>query len=504
VRRFWRAPRMAQAEGLKAVQMFEAIERGEIKALWVMATNPATSLPRAGAMRAALKKLELFVVSDNVLANDTLDTAPHVLLPAAAWGEKDGTVTNSERRISRQRTFLPLPGEAKPDWRIVADVGRRMGFVEAFSYRSAADVFREHAALSTFENDDTRAFDIGGLAAISDQDYDALEPVQWPVGSGDASRLLADGKFYTGDRKARLIAPERPLLAQPTDENFPLRLNTGRLRDQWHSMTRSGLSPMLGAHRPEPFVEVHPADAAAHGLSHNGFAEVRTAHGRCILKVVVTAAQQRGSIFAPIHWSGLNASSARIGDLVGAATDPLSGQPEAKATPAAVAPVEFAWRGFAMSRRPLLLPAGTWWGRIAMPGASSCTFATNEGPMVWHDLAPQLFPDAVLTEYIDRQRGIYRAAAFVEERLEGAFFAGPADAPPQWSDLRTMAGGPGIANGGSVVCACFGVGTDTIRDALLSRKATSAEEIGIALRAGTKCGSCLPELRSMVDESHVR
>ena len=172
---------MAEREGLKAVQMFEAIERGEIKALWVMATNPATSLPRAAAMRAALKKLELFVVSDNVLSNDTIDAGPHVLLPAAAWGEKDGTVTNSERRISRQRKFLPLPGEARPDWRIVADVAQRMGFAEAFAYRTVADVFREHAALSAFENDGARAFDIGALAAISDRDYEALEPVQWPV-----------------------------------------------------------------------------------------------------------------------------------------------------------------------------------------------------------------------------------------------------------------------------------------------------------------------------------
>ena len=119
VRRFWNAPRMAEREGLKAVQMFEAIEQGKIKALWVMATNPAVSLPRAGAMRDALRKLELFVVSENVLSNDTVNAGAHILLPAAAWGEKDGTVTNSERRISRQRAFLPLPGEAKPDWWIV-------------------------------------------------------------------------------------------------------------------------------------------------------------------------------------------------------------------------------------------------------------------------------------------------------------------------------------------------------------------------------------------------
>ena len=147
VRRFWKAPRIATHEGLKAVQMFEAIARGEIKALWVIGTNPAVSLPDADAARAALKKLELFVVSENVRSNDTVNAGAHVLLPAQAWGEKSGTVTNSERRISRQRAFLDPPGEARPDWWIVSEVAKRLGFGAAFDFNSVADVFREHAAL---------------------------------------------------------------------------------------------------------------------------------------------------------------------------------------------------------------------------------------------------------------------------------------------------------------------------------------------------------------------
>ncbi len=507
VRRFWNAPRMAEREGLKAVQMFEAIERGEIKALWVMATNPAMSLPRAGAVREALKKLELFVVSENMLTNDTVSATPHVLLPAAAWGEKDGTVTNSERRISRQRAFLPLPGDAQPDWWIVSEVARHLGLGGAFAYRGAADVFREHAALSAFENNGARAFDLGGLATISDEDYDALEPMQWPArkDAADSARLFADGSFSTPDRKARFVAPEPPALREKTSAEYPLRLNTGRLRDQWHSMTRSGQSPKLGAHKPEPFLEIHPLDAKAHGLSNNGFARVRSQHGACTLKVVTSASQQRGSIFAPIHWSDTNASSARVGDLVSPQTDPFSGQPEAKATPAAVAPVTFAYRGFALAREPLRLPDGTWWARVALPGADGILFATNDAPMAWHERAPDLFPQAVLTEYVDRRMGIYRAAAFVDGRLEGALFIGPAEAPPQWGDLRQMVGGPGIAESGTVICACFGVGLAAIHEALAARKATNLAEIGQALRAGTKCGTCLPELRSIVDhERHAR
>ena len=252
VGRFWRASNMARREGLKAVQMFDAIDRGEIKALWVMATNPAVSLPRAGRVREALGKLDLLVISDNVASNDTIAANAHILLPAAAWGEKDGTVTNSERRISRQRPFLAMPGEARPDWWIVTQVARRMGHAEAFDFNSPADIFREHAELSAFENDGARDFDIGGLAPLDDGEFNALDPVQWPARIGTAkadTRFFADGKFYTPDGKAKVIAPEPPRPRADLSRDFPLRLNTGRIRDQWHTMTRTGLSPRLGAHQ---------------------------------------------------------------------------------------------------------------------------------------------------------------------------------------------------------------------------------------------------------------
>ena len=194
------APRMATHEGHKTVAMFDAIARGEIKALWVMATNPAVSLPRAGAVREALKTLELFVVSENVRSNDTVNAGAHVLLPAAAWAEKEGTVTNSERRISRQRPFLPLPGEAKPDWWIVSEVARRMGFEQAFNFSSAADIFREHAALSGFENGGARDFDLGALAQIGDDAYNGLDPLIWPVRdeAAEGTRFFARRAWQTG------------------------------------------------------------------------------------------------------------------------------------------------------------------------------------------------------------------------------------------------------------------------------------------------------------------
>jgi assimilatory nitrate reductase catalytic subunit len=525
VRRFWQAPHMATREGLKAVQMFEAIEAGRIKALWVMATNPAVSLPRAGAMRDALARLDLFVVSENLRSNDTVEAGAHVLLPAAAWGEKDGTVTNSERRISRQRAFLPLPGEARPDWRIVAEVARRMGFGAAFAYRSVADVFREHAALSGFENKGRRDFDLGGLADISDAEFDALEPTQWPVRAETRRRqrrFFADGGFFTPDRKARFVAPEPPALHQPTCDAFPFRLNTGRIRDQWHTMTRSGMSPRLALHSPEPFVEIDPADARACGLVDGGFARVTTQHGEAVLKVVVGEGQQAGSLFAPIHWSAATASSARIGDLVAPATDPHSGQPEAKATPAAVAPVAFASRGFALTRREIALPAATWWARVAVPGGIGYLLAANEAVVAWREAARALLGQGVepveFAEYIDIPRGLYRVAAFAQGRLDGCLFVGPAEAAPQWDAVKAMfasdavaparrlmvlAGksADGVPDAGPVVCSCFGVGLNVICGTLRSGAAANVEEIGKALRAGTNCGSCLPELKRIVQRS---
>jgi assimilatory nitrate reductase catalytic subunit len=524
VGRFWNAASMAQREGLKAVQMFDAIERGEIKALWVMATNPAVSLPRAGAVRDAIAKLDLLVISENVASNDTVNANAHILLPAAAWGEKDGTVTNSERRISRQRSFLSLPGEAKPDWWIVTQVAQRLGFADAFKFTSAADVFREHAALSAFENNGTRDFDIGALAAIGDAEFNALDPVQWPARAGapkQDTRFFADGKFFTPDGKAKMIAPEMPRPQAPVSQDYPFRLNTGRVRDQWHTMTRSGLSPRLGMHLPEPFVEVHSDDAAAQGLMHGGFARVSSPYGACVLKVVVSEGQQRGSLFAPIHWSDETASSARVGALVAPANDPFSGQPEAKASPAAVAPVAFQSRGFVLSRVRVTLPKDTWWARAAVAGGEGLLLASNDAPSLWRERAAALFgPQAEIAEYVDEPRGSYRMAAFAEGRLIGCLFVGPASAAPQWDAVKVLfeaenmgeaqrravlsgKSTDGLMDPGPVICACFGVGLNVIRAAIADGVAANVEEIGKALRAGTNCGSCLPELKRIVSDGRV-
>jgi assimilatory nitrate reductase catalytic subunit len=516
VRRFWKAPRIATHEGLKAVQMFEAIARGEIKALWVMGTNPAVSLPDADVVRAALRKLELFVVSENVRSNDTVNAGVHVLLPAQAWGEKSGTVTNSERRISRQRAFIDAPGEAKPDWWIVGEVARRLGFAAAFDFKSAADVFREHAALSAFENSGGRDFDIGALQSLSDEAFDTMAPVLWPLRLGDLQpqqRFFADGEFFTNDRKARFVAPEIPALRTETTAGRPLRLNTGRIRDQWHTMTRSGMSPRLGQHLPEPFVEVHPDDAIRYGVADGGFARVVTDYGQCILKVVVSERQQRGMLFAPIHWSEETASSARVGALVAPFTDPFSGQPENKATPASIVPHEYVFRGFALSRKPLALPPHVWWSRVAVSGGHGYLFADNADLARWQTWLRSV-AGTDLAEYKDFGGGIYRAAAFHDGGIDTCFFVGPAGDAGDWNVVKSLfAAGSlsedqrrmllsgksvdGLASAGPIVCACFGVGRNTIIGAI-GAGARTAAEIGAQLKAGTNCGSCIPELKRLI------
>jgi assimilatory nitrate reductase catalytic subunit len=521
VRRFWKAPRIATHEGLKAVQMFEAIARGEIKALWVIGTNPAVSLPDADAARAALKKLELFVISENVRSNDTVDAGAHVLLPAQAWGEKSGTVTNSERRISRQRAFLTPPGEAKPDWWIVSEVARRLGFGAAFDFGSAADVFREHAALSAFENDGRRDFDIGALKSLSDEAFDAMAPAQWPAreDAPPQQRFFAEGGFFANDHKARFIAPEIPALRTETTAGRPLRLNTGRIRDQWHTMTRSGLSPRLGQHLPEPFVEIHPDDAIRFGIVDDSFARVVTDYGQCTLKVAVSERQQRGMLFAPIHWSEANASTARVGALVAPFTDPFSGQPENKATPASIVPYEYVFRGFALSRMPLGMPPQApqvWWTRVAVAGGYGYLFADNADLARWQSWLRSVAGDD-LAEYKDLGGGVYRAASFVEGRIETCLFVGPAHDAGDWDVVkhlfaadrlsddqrRMLLSGKsidGLASAGPIVCACFGVGRTTICDAIAAG-AGSAAEIGVQLKAGTNCGSCIPELKRLIAQA---
>jgi assimilatory nitrate reductase catalytic subunit len=271
----------------------------------------------------------------------------------------------------------------------------------------------------------------------------------------------------------------------------------------------------LGAHLPEPYVEIHPDDAGRYGVSDDSFARVTTDYGQCILKVVVSARQQRGMLFAPIHWNESNASAARVGALVAPFTDPFSGQPELKSTPASIAPYEYVFRGFVLSRKELQLPASLWWARAAVAGGYGYLFADNADLTRW----PSWLRGATngdIAEYRDFGGGVFRAASFTGDRIETCVFVGPAHdagdrdvmkrlfaAESLTDDERRMLlsgrSTEGVVSAGPVVCACFGVGRASICGAIASG-AKSAAEIGAQLKAGTNCGSCIPELKRLIAE----
>jgi assimilatory nitrate reductase catalytic subunit len=518
--RFWGAPAVAERPGLKAVDMFDAVADGRIKAIWVMATNPAVSLPNASKVRAALAACPFVVVSDCMAETDTMAFA-HVKLPALAWGEKEGSVTNSERRISRQRALFPAPGEARADWRIVADVAAAMGHGDAFAWRSPAQIFREWARLTAYENTD-RVLHLGPLVAITPDDYETLEPVQWPVtATGGTPRLFADGQYQTLDGRALMVPvlPKGP--AEATDPLFPLALNTGRVRDHWHTLTRTGLAPDLCRHAPEPFVELHPADAASLGIADGVLTRVQTAQGEAVALAKVTDRQRRGSIFMPMHWTEAFAPSGRANPLVAARVDPQSGQPEFKHTPARARPYRETWRGFFLARTGWAMPVGLdlIWRRIPQTGGQLHEFAGRGDDAERETLRKALSggaPGSPL-RYEDRSAGSLREAYLESDRLDRVLFTttGGALPPRDWlvellgaetltaTDRAALLIGraPGRAVDGSpIVCACRSIRAGRIATAI-EDGAVTVDTISEFTTAGSACGSCRPEIARILAQT---
>ncbi|MDR7101227.1 molybdopterin-dependent oxidoreductase [Croceicoccus sp. BE223] len=502
---FWGTDRLCSGPGLKAVDMFRAVDDGRIRAIWVMATNPAVSMPDAGFVRKALEKCPFVVVSDCMADTDTARLA-HVRLPAKGWGEKNGTVTNSERMVSRQRPFLAPAGEAKADWRIVAEVAAAMGHGAAFGWTGPAAVFRENATMTGLAARRGLKLDFTAMADLSDEGYDALEPFRWGTGN-----LRADG-FSFADRRARLV-DVAPLAATPFDPAFPLRLNTGRYRDQWHTMTRTGLSARLATHRPEPLAEVHPIDAAVAGISDGGLARIATPRGATVLRVRVTDAQAKGTIFAPMHWSDLFASGGRTNRLTSPAHDPVSGQPGFKDCAAAIAPVVPEWRAFLASTGEPVGPDVLYWAKARQAKGWLVELAgVGDVPL------DAVLPEGRRLEAEDTRRGMQRIAVIGEDgRLAAAMFVTRSgDLPPRdWiaAQLGDDAAGPvellaarpatPRPDPGPQVCVCFDVGLNTILAAIAQQRLTSVEAIGRALNAGTNCGSCRPQLSAILRETNL-
>ena len=324
VEALWGLPagRISPTPGLHAVELFEALAEGRVKSVWILCTNPMVSMPNLSLVRRALARAELVIVNDIYHPTETTALAD-ILLPAAQWSERDGTVTNSERCISYAEQSIDPPGEALPDWEILCRFARAFGVGEALTFRSAEEIYEEYKGLTR-----GRDLDIGGVT------YQRLQqgPLQWPCPTArhrSTMRRFTDGVFAHSDGRARFVAHDYAEPAEPADAQFPMILTTGRVRDQWHTMTRTGKIPILMKKEPAPFIELHPDDAARLGASDGAPVTVRSRRGEATAPCRLTSAIQPGTCFMPFHWGGLW-GGAVVNQATTDAFDPLSKQPELK------------------------------------------------------------------------------------------------------------------------------------------------------------------------------
>ena len=537
VQNFWQSPYIAKQAGFKAVDLFQAVESGKIKAIWIMATNPVVSLPDADQVKRALDKCEFVVVSDICQDTDTTQYAD-VLLPALGWGEKDGTVTNSERRISRQHAFLDAPGEAKADWWAIAQVAKQMGF-RGFDFHNSHEIFKEHAELSAYQNVEIsqhletpyfRYFNLQGLSNLTAQEYDKLEPVQWPVWDKQqpvksVARLFAQGQFSHADGKAKFIATTAIDPVNQVSSEYPLILNTGRIRDQWHTMSRTGLSANLSTHRAEPYCEIHPNDALKYGIQDGELVEVRSEWGQCILRAQVSDNIRRGQVFAPIHWNDQVASDARIGKLVNPVVDAISGEPEFKHTPVLIQPFHTQWQGVLYVREGFesyvqsFIDKSIWWTKVKAVRATRYEIADRQKFSTTTEQLKSLLPfteeDFEWLNLDDQTAHISHSVVLQDGKLIASLYIAPKELLPdrEWlSGLfqrkrlsamhrKALLAGQAISmskSEGELVCSCFKVGKNRIIQTIKEKNITNEKQVTACLKAGGNCGSCLPEIRGLI------
>ncbi len=344
VEQFWGLPsgQISPYPGRTVLDMIAGLETGEVEFLWIAATNPAVSLPDLERSKAALMRSPFTVYQDAYYPTETAAYA-HVLLPAAQWGEKTGIMTNSERMVTLCQAFCPPPGEAKADWEIFVEVGRRLGFADKFPFANSAEVYAEFVQLTR-----GRLCDMTG---ISHQRLKEEGPLQWPCpeekgreGEGErgrggdktnftlsSKRLYTNWRFATPDGRARFGAYHSRGLAEPPDPDYPFILTNGRLYGHWHTQTRTGRVPKIQQMHPHPFIEIHPRDAKQLGISEGSWVEVRSRRGKSRFPAKVTKAIAPGTVFVPMHWGALWADNAEANALTHSEACPDSLQPELKA-----------------------------------------------------------------------------------------------------------------------------------------------------------------------------
>ncbi|MFT5880942.1 MAG: assimilatory nitrate reductase catalytic subunit [Moritella sp.] len=533
VSEFWHTDKLATENGAKAIDMFDQVHQGKIKAIWIMGTNPVVSLPDSDKIQQALLNCPLVVVSDCIAKSDTIACAD-VLLPAQGWGEKTGTVTNSERCISRQRGFLPSPGDAKPDWWLLAEVAKRMGFTKEFSFTDEAEVFAEFARMTGFQQDKyPRGLDI---AVLAEQDYHQHQPLQWPIkldlsqsrvqsdqvltaddlAAQSQARLFGDGHFATASGKANFIPLYYKSAASEVCQDYPMVLNTGRNRDQWHSMSRTGLATKLNGHMPEPLLSISPQDLAERGIVDASLVEVESLQGKLLVRIHATSGQNTGALFMPIHWSRQNASAGAISSLVASHTDPLSGQPENKYTPVRVNEWSHASRAALWSQRRLQvaksLPVAEYWVERRLEQGFLYYLASVAAPEVFFQQLKHALHNNYMEKQVDYANAAeqkYRFAMSLQDNLDISLMVTPADDQDDASwlasltmimpdaGLRATLKGEAATPASRMVCACHQVTEYAISQAVADG-ADTVEAVGRCSKAGTGCGSCIPEIKRVI------
>jgi assimilatory nitrate reductase catalytic subunit len=542
--RLWNVERVPSAPGLTAVELFGALAAGRVKMVWIACTNPMQSMPDLARVRAGLEAAQLVVLQD---AYANTETAPFadVLLPATSWGEKDGTVTNSERRISRVRAALPRPFEARHDWEIACDFAKRLegklrpGAPSLFPFTSPEEIWNEHREVTR-----GRDLDITGLTyAILDE----RGPQHWPFPQGATegkARLYEDGVFPTENGRARFFAEKHRAVADVVDARFPLRLTTGRLRDHWHGLSRTGNVTSLFGHVAEPRLGMNGADMARRGLEAGELVAVKSRRGTMHVMVEADASLRSGQAYLPMHW-GKRFLGGRESDGVNTVTspafDPHSRQPELKHAAVKIERANLPWRLTAFVRvdpgrfvhvLDALLPlqselafaSAVPFGRDA-PGLLFRAAAEQPPSDAWVatlDRLLQLDGDDVL-RYDDPRRGHSRRLRVHGEHLASARLTGDAGAIASGEWLREwLVSGQSVAEirralllpsvhppaslvaASRMVCQCLGVTERAVAASLAAASGTPAErlhQVQAALQCGTSCGSCLPELRALVADA---
>lgn len=518
VQQFWQSPRIATKSGQKAVDMFADVASGKIKAIWVMATNPAVSLPDSKKIRDALNQCELVIVSDCVAANDTLAYA-NVKLPATGWSERDGTVTNSERCISRQRPFKVPYKAAKHDWQILCSVAQKMGF-DGFDFSSAHEVFDEYTRLTVVANEDSQQLNLNALSGLDKLQYDALVPTQWPMaeknGQWVSVKPFRNKRFSTdnGRAKFKAIVPQPPK-AVPCAKH-PVRMNSGRIRDQWHTMTRTGLTNKLFAHIDKPFIQLHPTLAKKHNIRNKQLMKASNEQGEFIAHAVLTTSMEDDQCFVPIHWNTTFSSASTANVLFESVFDPISGQPESKHTVVDLEPLSVVQYGEIYTVRDIQLHTD-YWVKRQLNGCVNYAFE-NLQPVVdlltWAQTC--LFQDG---EWMAMQKGTRtQLLCLLDNKLAFVAFVDsqPITIPSDWVAqlFRENALPPESMRAllhatpdpsyllGPLVCVCHQVYEKQIVDEIKDGVDT-VNKLGEKLKCGTNCGSCRSVISRLVDKHRI-